>query len=68
MSEPLDLMVMEMAHFGVKEAAPYLEKCTAKQLYVQHVFPLDKYPQIEALSGKYGYPVFTPRDGDEVEL
>ena len=23
---------------------------------------------IRALSGKYGYPVFTPRDGDEVEL
>ena len=68
LSEPIDLMVMEMAHFGVKEAAPYLERCTAKQLYVQHVFPLDKYPQIEALSGKYGYPVFTPRDGDEVEL
>lgn len=68
MSEPIDLMVMEMAHFGVKEAAPCLEKCTAKQLYVQHVFPLDKYPQIEALSGKYGYPIFTPRDGDEMEL
>lgn len=68
LGEPIDLMVMEMAHFGIKEAAPYLEKCSAKQLYIQHVFPLDKIPQIEALSGRYGYPIFAPRDGDEVTL
>ena len=68
MSEPLDLVVMEMAHFGVREAAPYLKRCTAKRLCVQHVFPVDKYPEIQALDGVYGYPVLTPQDGDEMTL
>ena len=66
--EPLDMMVMEMAHFEPGEAAPWLEKCTARRMYMQHVFPLEKYSAIRAMSGAYGYPIYTPNDGDEVIL
>lgn len=68
MSEPLDLMVLEMAHFTPEQAQPYLEKCTAKKLCVQHVFPLDKYERIRAMDGRFGYPILTPQDGDVLEL
>ncbi len=68
LEHPVDLVVMEMAHFGPEEAVPYLEKCRTKRLEVQHVFPLDKMEKIRALDGVYGYPVHTPEDGDCVEL
>ena len=64
----VDLMVCEMAHFGVPEVSPYLMKCKAKELLFNHVYPLHKLDQINALNGKFGYPIRTVDDGDEVVL
>lgn len=68
LNEPIDLMVLEMAHFTPEQAAPYLEKCALGKLCVQHVFPLEKYEKIAQMDGRFGYPVLMPRDGDEIEL
>lgn len=67
LQEEVDLLVCEMAHFGVPEARPYLEKCRAKQVLFNHVFPLDKLDQINALDGAFGYPIHTVDDGDSLE-
>ncbi|MBQ2955212.1 MAG: MBL fold metallo-hydrolase [Clostridia bacterium] len=64
----VDLMISEMAHFGVEHVSPYLEKCRAKELLFNHVFPLHKLNEIRELDGKYGYPIRALEDGDEVEL
>ena len=64
----VDLMVCEMAHFGVEHAAPYLEKCRAKELLFNHVYPLEKLRQIDELGCQFGYPIRTVEDGEEVEL
>ena len=64
----VDLMVCEMAHFGVDDVRPYLEKCRAKALLFNHVFPLHKLDEINALDGAFGYPIRTLNDGDEIEL
>ena len=64
----VDLMVCEMAHFGVEHVRPYLEKCRAKTLLFNHVVPLDKLDKINALNGAFGYPIRTVEDGDEISL
>lgn len=64
----VDLMICEMAHFDVEHAKPYLEKCRAKEMLFNHVFPLEKLARIDALNGSFGYPIRTLADGDEVEL
>lgn len=64
----VDLLVCEMAHFGVEHIEEYLKRCRAGQVLFNHVFPLDKLAQIEALDGRYGYPIHTVNDGDEIEL
>ena len=66
--EELDLFVCEMAHFGVKELTPYIEKCRAKTVAFTHVFPLHRYDEIETLRGKYGFDILTPKDGDVICL
>ena len=43
-------------------------KCKAKELLFNHVYPLHKLDQINALNGKFGYPIRTVDDGDEVVL
>ena len=64
----VDLLVCEMAHFDVPDVAPYLERCRAKRVLFNHVFPLDKLERINALDGRWGFPIRTVEDGDEVEL
>lgn len=64
----VDLMVCEMAHFGVADVQPYLEQCKARELLFNHVYPLDKLDEINALNGRYAYPIRTVNDGDEVML
>ena len=68
LNNEVDLMVCEMAHFTVDEVMPYLEKCRANQVLFNHVFPLDKLAQIDALDGRLGYPIHTVNDNDEIEL
>ena len=64
----VDLLVCEMAHFGPEHVAPYLEKCRAKEVLFNHVFPLDKLEAIAGMSGRFGYSIRAVNDGDEVIL
>ena len=64
----VDLMICEMAHFGPEHLGPYLEKCRAKELLFNHVFPLHKLEAIAELDMKYGYPIHAVEDGEEIEL
>lgn len=64
----IDLLILEMAHFGVDDVRPYLEKCRAKRVMFNHVFPLDKLEKINALDGAFGYPIAAVNDGDEIVL
>lgn len=66
--EELDLFVCEMAHFTAEQITPYLQKCRAKKVAFTHVFPLEKYGDIEGMKGKYSFEILTPNDGDSVEI
>ncbi len=63
-NEEIDGFVCEMAHFGMVELAPFLDDCRSKKVIFSHVYPLDKYKDIEAIKGKYTFEVLTPTDGD----
>ena len=39
-----------------------------KRVIFSHVYPLDKYNDIEAIKGKYDFEVLTPTDGDVLEI
>lgn len=64
----VDLLICEMAHFDAAAVEPYLARCRAKRVLFNHVYPLDKLERIEALNMKYGYPIATVNDGDEIEV
>jgi ribonuclease Z len=66
--DDLDLFVCEIAHFTAEQIAPYLAKCRAKTVAFTHVYPLDKYNDIEGMKGRYGFVILTPCDGDVVEI
>ncbi len=66
--EEIDAFVCEMAHFGVAHITPYLADCRAERVFFTHVFPLDKYGEIEALKGKYPFEILTPADGDGYDI
>ena len=66
--EDIDLFVCEMAHFTKDQIDPYLQKCRAKTVAFTHVFPLDKYDDIETMKGQYGFDILTPSDGDVIEI
>lgn len=68
LEEETDLVICEMAHFGVKEIRPYLEHCKAKEMVFNHVFPLEKLEQIEALNGQFPFHIRTAADNDEIIL
>ena len=64
----VDLLVCEMAHFDTRDAIPYLERCRAKRVLFNHVYPLDKLARIRALDGRFGYPIRPVEDGEEILL
>ena len=66
--EELDLVICEMAHFGVPELTPYFETCKAKEMWITHVWPPEKFEAIKTLNGKYAYPVYTAHDNDVIEI
>jgi len=66
--EEIDAFICEMSHFGMEHLAPYLEACRAKRIFFNHVFPLDKYKDIENAKGRYTFEIFAPNDGDVVEI
>lgn len=65
-----DLVVCELAHFGLEHAETYMKRLTTDRLCFNHVFPLDKLDEINAVSksGKYPYSIFYASDGDVIEL
>ena len=65
--EEIDGFVCELAHFTVEELSPYLEQCRAKRVFFIHAKP-QRYADIEAIKGKYGFEVITPNDGDAFEI
>lgn len=62
--EEIDAFVCEMAHFGPIEILPYLERAKVKDVYFTHVYPVEKYGEIEEMSKKLSIRIHTPRDGD----
>ncbi len=67
--ESLDMMICEMAHFGTSKLAPYMEKCRAKKVFFNHVYPLKRYDDIKNdFVGKYPIEFGFPSDGDSVEI
>ena len=68
LEEPLDLMMLECAHFSADQVKPYLQRCTARQVLFTHVYPVEKIPQLAALDGQFACRVGTVADGDTVEL
>lgn len=65
-----DLTVCELAHFGLDELEKYLAELKTEHLCINHVYPFDKFAQIEALNAakKYPYPITVAHDGDEILL
>lgn len=68
LEEPIDLLVMEMAHFSVDEIRPYLDRCQTQRVLFTHVFPEEKTLEINALDGQYPYPIHAVEDDDEIVL
>lgn len=66
--EELDGFICELSHFGMEHLSPYLPECRVKKIFFHHVFPLDKYNDIESIKGKYSFEVFSPYDGFEIEI
>lgn len=66
--EEYDIFVCEMAHFSPAALKPYLDTCKSKNVYFTHVFPLSKYDEIEKFKDVYSFGIFTPEDGDSVEV
>jgi len=66
--EDVDAFICELAHFGMEQLAPYLAECRAKKVLFTHVYPLEKYDDIEKAKGKYPFEIFAPADGDHFEI
>ena len=67
-TEELDGFVCEMAHFKMHDLAPYLEKCRAKKVFFNHVFPLSNYDDIENAKGNYPFEIICPHDSFVTEF
>jgi ribonuclease BN (tRNA processing enzyme) len=71
LTEEMDVIICEMAHFGPEEIAPYMERAKTKQWWFSHVNRVatgEKFRAIEEMQGKYPYPVYTAHDNDVVEV
>ncbi len=64
-----DIIISEMAHFGVEEMRENHEKVKCDKFIYTHVNrPETRIPEILALNGQYPYPVIVVEDGDTFEL
>lgn len=67
---PTDLIVCEMAHFGLEHIQPYMKQLQTAHLCFNHVYPLGKLEAINTLSesGEYNYRISAASDGDSIEF
>ena len=66
--EDTDLVICEMAHFGVSAVRPYLETARTKELWFTHVYPYHRFDDIEAAKADFPYPIHIAHDDDVIEL
>ena len=64
----VDSMICEMAHFNIRDMKPYLDRLGVKDLYFNHVYPLENYDDIEAIKNNYSFKIHTPLDNDFFEI
>ena len=64
-----DLIVCELAHFGIPELTPYLDRVKTKRFAFTHASER-KFGDIAELaaSGKYPFEILHPNDGDVIEI
>ncbi len=64
-----DLIVCELAHFGIPELTPYLDRVKTKRFCFTHASER-KFGDIAELaaSGKYPFEILHPNDGDILEI
>jgi len=67
-SEELDGFVCEMAHFNIDHLTPYLQRCRAKRVFFNHVFPLSKYDDIKKAACQYPFEIICPDDNYSIEI
>lgn len=63
-----DLIVCEMAHFGVSKVKPYLDICKTRHISFTHVAPAKRFDDIEAIKGVYPFEISIAKDDDEIVL
>jgi ribonuclease BN (tRNA processing enzyme) len=64
----IDLFVCELAHFTIADIGDRLSSIGAKRVAFNHVYPLEKYDELEALKGKFPFEILTPSDMEEIEI
>lgn len=68
LEEELDLIICEMAHFGVTALTPYFEQIKTKNVWFSHVAPERRFDSIRELEGKYLFTAHIAHDDDEIVL
>lgn len=63
-----DLVICEMAHFGMTAARSYLERVKTKAFWFTHVYPYRRFDDIEASKNDFAFPLFIAHDDDVIEL
>ncbi len=66
LSSDIDLFVCELAHFALDLTRPYLDRCRAKRVAFTHVYPLDKYRELQQIKNSYSFELLTPSDMETV--
>ena len=66
--DPVDLFVVEYAHFPAEKLIEKLQHCAAKRAAVVHTFPLKKYDVLKAARDCLPCELLLPEDGDSAEI
>lgn len=60
----IDAFVCELAHFSLDELAPYIKNAKTDKLFFTHVYPTEKYDDIERIKADFSVEIVTPKDND----
>ena len=64
----IDIFVCELAHFSIDKVKPYLDKCKAKRVVFTHIYPIEKYDELEKMKKDYAFELILPEDMDSITL